>query len=118
MQTPGPDHPIEIKAHSGRINVRYNGALVATTENALVLRESSYPAVYYIPERDTRPGFFTRSQHHTHCPYKGEASYYNLVHAGEVSENAAWTYENPYPAVAMIQGHLAFYPEQVSLEIE
>ncbi|MDF3935919.1 DUF427 domain-containing protein [Pseudomonas citronellolis] len=118
MNRPAHEHPIDIKVHSGRVDVRFHGALVASSENALVLQEAGYPPVFYLPEADTRPGHFVRSQHHTRCPYKGEASYYNLVHDGQVAENAAWTYEDPKPEVALIRGHVAFYPEQVSIRAE
>jgi uncharacterized protein (DUF427 family) len=58
-----------------------------------------------------------RSQHHTHCPYKGEASYYNLVHDGQVSANAAWTYADPLPRGADPRP-CRFYPEQVRIDAE
>jgi uncharacterized protein (DUF427 family) len=54
-----------------------------------------------------------RTQHATHCPYKGDAAYYTLVANGRTSENAVWTYEAPYPAVAEIKDRLAFYPSRV-----
>ena len=54
-----------------------------------------------------------RTAHKTHCPYKGDAAYYTIQVGGRAAENAVWTYEAPYPAVAAIKGHLAFYPERV-----
>ncbi|WP_371365889.1 DUF427 domain-containing protein [Pseudomonas sp. QL9] len=118
MNPSAHEHPIEIKLHSGRVSVHFDGELIASSDNALVLQEANYPPVFYIPEQDTRRGYFVRSPHHTFCPFKGEASYYNLVHEGRVSENAAWTYPDPKPAVAMIRGHVAFYPEQVRIHAE
>jgi uncharacterized protein (DUF427 family) len=53
------------------------------------------------------------TQHHTQCPYKGEASYFTLKADGKTAENAAWSYETPFAAVAEIEGHLAFYPNRV-----
>ena len=56
---------------------------------------------------------YERTPHHTHCPYKGEASYFTLTAGGLGRENAVWTYEQPFPAVAAIRDHLAFYPSKV-----
>ena len=60
--------------------------------------------------------FLARTDHHSHCPYKGDASYYNIVRDGRFAENAVWSYEDPYPAMAAIKDHLAFYPNQVEIE--
>jgi uncharacterized protein (DUF427 family) len=54
-----------------------------------------------------------RSAHASHCPYKGDAAYYSLRVDGRTAENAVWTYEKPYPAMAPIKDHLAFYPDRV-----
>ena len=109
MKTPGPDHPITVAPTSGRVVVKARGKVIADTRAALTLREASYPPVQYVPRADADMSALTRSDHKTHCPYKGDASYYSLPGA----ENAVWTYETPYPAVAEIAGHLAFYPNRV-----
>lgn len=115
MKLPGPDHPIAIAATQGRVLIKVAGEIVADTRNALTLTEASYPPVQYIPRADARMEKLTRSSHQTHCPYKGDAAYYALPGSGD---NAVWTYEQPYPAVAQISGYLAFYPNKVdSIEI-
>jgi uncharacterized protein (DUF427 family) len=115
MKIPGPDHPITIMPTSGRVVVKAGGKTVADSRAALTLQEASYPPVQYIPRADADMSLLTRTDHTTHCPYKGDASYYSLPGA----ENAVWTYETPYPAVAEIAGHLAFYPNRVdSIEVE
>ena len=55
----------------------------------------------------------TRTQHTSHCPYKGDASYYSISVDGRVAENAIWTYEQPFPGVTQIAGYMAFYPNRV-----
>jgi uncharacterized protein (DUF427 family) len=55
----------------------------------------------------------SRSNHATYCPYKGDCSYYSIAVIGERGTDAVWTYESPYPSVAAIKDHLAFYPERV-----
>ena len=113
MKIPGPHHPITIAASGRRVRVRFNGVLVAESERALTLSESTYAPVFYIPRDDVRMDLLSRTSHATRCPYKGTAAYFTLRVGGRSSENAAWSYEAPYPAVAAIAGHLAFYPNRV-----
>lgn len=113
---PGPDHPISIEPAAERVTVRVGDVVVAETDRALVLREASYPPVYYLPEDDLRPGVVRPNDQHTYCPYKGEASYYDLVADGAPElEGAVWYYPSPSPAVGAIAGHVAFYPDRVAI---
>jgi uncharacterized protein (DUF427 family) len=115
MKLPGPDHPITIAFNPKRVEVVYNGHTLADTRRALILQESTYPAVQYIPRDEVDMAFMTRTTHHTYCPYKGEASYYTILMDGQFAENAVWSYEDPYPAMAEIKDHLAFYPNKVDI---
>ncbi len=107
------DHPITIAPAKGRTKVSWKGALIVDSGAALDLKEASYPAVKYVPRGDADMRLLRRTEHSTHCPYKGDASYFSIVVDGEVSENAVWSYENPLPGVAAIKEHLAFYPNRV-----
>ena len=51
--------------------------------------------------------------HASHCPYKGDANYFSIVAGGSTADNAVWSYEQPFPAMAEIAGYLAFYPSRV-----
>ncbi len=113
VKIPGPDHPITITPHAGRVVVTVAGQVVADTQDALSLREANYPPVLYIPRKDADMALLTHTDHATYCPYKGDCSYYSIPAGGERSVNAVWTYEAAYPAVAAISGHLAFYPDRV-----
>ncbi len=113
MKVPGPDHPITVAPTRKRVRVLYKGAVVADTKNALELREATYPAVYYIPRADADMALLKPTEHSTHCPFKGDASYFSIAADGATAANAVWTYETPYPAVAAIKEHLAFYPNRV-----
>ena len=113
MRIPGPDHPITIEPTPGRVIVQVAGKILADTCKALTLREATYPAVQYIPRDDIDMLLLERSEHRTYCPYKGDCSYYSIPVGGERSVNAAWTYEQAYPSVAAIGGHMAFYPNRV-----
>ena len=113
MREPGPDHPITVAPHRKRVRVLAGGTVVAETGRALALREASYPPVLYIPREDVRWDLFVHNPRTTHCPYKGEASYYDLNVGGATRAAGVWSYENPFPAVARIKDHLAFYPDKV-----
>ena len=117
MKLPGLDHPITITPHPGRVRVRLGDAVVADTAAALSLKEASYPAVVYVPRADADMSAFERTDRSTHCPYKGDASYYSLRAGDRAADNAVWTYEQPFPAMAAIAGHLAFYPDKVTIEV-
>jgi uncharacterized protein (DUF427 family) len=110
---PGPDHPITITPDSRRIVIRVGDKVIADTRSALTLEEASYPAVHYIPRADVDIAALERTDHSTHCPYKGDASYFSIPAGGARSVNAIWSYEHPHDAVAAIRDHLAFYPDRV-----
>ena len=100
------------------MRVHFNGRIIADSRSALTLREASLPEVHYIPREDADMTVFQRTSHRTHCPFKSDAAYYTLKVDGRVAENAAWTYEDPYPGVAAIRNHLAFYPEHVEIKVK
>lgn len=110
---PGPDHPITIAPAGRRITVVAGGRTIAATNRALTLREANYPPVHYIPREDVEMAALVRSEHGTHCPYKGDASYFSIPSGGDRAVDAVWSYETPHDAVAAIAGHLAFYPDRV-----
>jgi uncharacterized protein (DUF427 family) len=117
-KTPGPDHPITVQPTGARVVVRAGGRVIADTTAALTLQEADYPAVQYIPLADVAPEVLRRTDSHTYCPYKGEASYYSLVGDGTEIADAVWVYEEPYDAVGTIAGHVAFYPQHVDIAVE
>lgn len=113
MKIPGPDHPISVAPNPNRVVVTFDGRPIASSSRALTMRESTYPPVHYIPRADVDMSMLERTTHSTHCPYKGDAAYYSLRSAESHAENALWTYEAPYAAVAAIKDHLAFYPKHM-----
>ena len=115
---PGPDHPIHIVAEPRRVRVLWGSHVVADTTQALKLTEASYPSVFYVPRTDANMDHYAKTARSSHCPYKGDASYYSLVDGDTRAENVVWSYETPYPAMREIAGHLAFYPDKVKIEIE
>ena len=113
IRVPGPDHPITIERNPVRVVVSAAGRVIADTRDALTLRESTYPAVQYIPLKDVDMSLLEPTDHSTYCPYKGDCAYYSIPIGGDKSVNAVWTYEVPFAAVAEIKDHFAFYPDRV-----
>ena len=117
MKQPGPDHPITISRNGKHVRVTFAGQVIADTTRSLSLKEASYPVVNYIPRADADMSALKRTDHTSHCPYKGDANYFTISVNGRNADNAVWTYEQPYPAMAEIKDHLAFYASKVD-EIE
>jgi uncharacterized protein (DUF427 family) len=117
MKIPGPDHQISIAPSTDRVVVRSGEATIADSRSTLVLRESNYPPVRYIPLADVDRSLLTPSDLTTYCPYKGDASYYSIIAGQERGTDAVWFYDQPYPAVAEIKDHVAFYPDRVELTV-
>lgn len=113
MKVAEQDHPITVTPNPHRIRVVLGGFIVAETTNALTLREATLPVVQYIPREDVHMDLLDKTERRTHCPYKGDATYYTVMAGGLVRDNAAWSYENPFPAVQAIAGHIAFYPNKM-----
>ena len=113
IKIPGPDHPISVERNPNRVVVKLGGKVIADTSDALTVREATYPPVQYIPRADVDMDALERSDTHSYCPYKGDASYFSIPAGGERSVDAIWTYETPYDAVTPIKDHLAFYPSRI-----
>ena len=107
---------ITIRPAEGPVVVNFHGAILASAENALVLREKGYDPVYYIPKDRVEMGFLQATDRHTTCPYKGEASYWSISAEGQAAQNAVWAYETPKDEVRQIAGHLAFDRRHVTID--
>ena len=115
---PSAAHPITVVPTGRHVTVRVKGEVVADTDAALTLQESTYPAVQYIPMADVKRDLLRRTDTATYCPFKGDASYYSVVtSSGDTVEDVIWTYEQPYPAVGDIVGHIAFYPDRAEIAV-
>jgi len=103
-----PEGRISVEPNPGRICIRSGDTLIADTHNALELRETGYPARQYIPRADVAMHCLQRSDTVSHCPFKGDATYYSVNIGGTTIEDAAWSYEDPFAAMETIRGHIAF----------
>jgi len=104
---------IEIIPLGVAVKVVFNGVVVAESRRALVMHEGGHAPVHYFPGADVRMEYLNPTAHHSHCPHKGDASYWTLTVGGLSAENAVWSYQDPLEAVAAIKDHMAFYAEKV-----
>jgi uncharacterized protein (DUF427 family) len=114
-----PGHHVATKPAGVRVRVTFKGELIADTRDAVALEEAMgegkktlAPVVYYIPRKDVKMERLERTGHRTHCPFKGDASYFSFKNG---PENAVWSYEQPYDEVSTIKELLAFYPDKVEI---
>ena len=114
---PTAEHPITVTPTGRHVVVLVHGEVVAETDAALTLQESTYPAVQYVPLTDVVGAALQRSESTTYCPYKGEANYFHVTAADQTVDDAIWTYDQPYPAVAAIAGHVAFYADKADVVV-
>ena len=113
MKLPNADHPITVTPNPHLVRVLVGGVIVAETTRAVTLKEAALPAVQYIPREDVAMDLLERSNRRTHCPYKGDATYWDVTAGGLRVRDAVWSYEQPFDAVKGIGGRLAFYPHKV-----
>ena len=114
-----PEHSVTTQPSSAHVQIRYKGELIADTRDAVELHESRSsshvlaPVVYYIPRKDVKMDRLAATSHTTHCPFKGDASYFSLK---DGPENSVWSYEAPYDEMLAIKERLAFYPDKFEIK--
>ena len=109
-------HYVVIDNYNRKLSMKYKNEIIAETTNALILKEvakSVYDPVFYLPKEDIRIKLDPEPNRQSHCPIKGDASYWN-VHGDFTDNYFAWSYENPLPRSKKIKGLLAFNPEYVT----
>ncbi|NGO42498.1 DUF427 domain-containing protein [Streptomyces ureilyticus] len=102
-------HRITIEQGTEHVRVVHDGQVLAESTRPLLLRETGLPVRYYLPMEDVRTELLTPSDTHTHCPFKGDASYWSVPGAPDL----VWTYPDPKPEVAEIKNHVCFYEVKV-----
>jgi uncharacterized protein (DUF427 family) len=109
FEPPPPGRALYLEPTPKRLRVEVGGVTIADSRHAMMLHEGGQQPVYYFPASDVRADVLEPSDRHTHCPKKGEASYYTIRAGGEVVENGAWYYPDPLPGTPPITGLIAFY---------
>jgi class 3 adenylate cyclase/uncharacterized protein (DUF427 family) len=107
---------LRVTPYPGFVRASFAGVPVAETSRAIVLHETRQPPRLYVPREDVRADCLERSERRTHCPFKGDASYWTLRVGERRAENALWAYETPLEDAAALAGYVSFYPDQVGLE--
>ena len=111
-----PEHRITVVPYPKTVTVHFGGTVLASTQEALELREADYRPVLYIPFRDIYFEHLIKTDTRTHCPFKGDASYWGISAQGEAEKDAMWAYETPYDEMRSIRAHGAFYPDKVIID--
>lgn len=110
-----PEHTITVAPLGKHVTIRSNGTTIASSDNALLLKEHTYPGVIYVPFADIDFGKLSATDTSTHCPFKGDASYWSVK---DGARDAMWAYQHPFDEMSGIKDHGAFYPNRVTIETE
>lgn len=111
-----PGKVITVEPYRGTVTVRTGEMVIASSTNAKLLSEAPYSSVLYIPFEDIDFSQLAKTELSTHCPYKGDASYWSVLPAAEAGKDAMWAYEQPFDEMVEIRDHGAFYPNKVTIE--
>jgi uncharacterized protein (DUF427 family) len=107
---------IRIRRKPGKWSIRAGGAVLGESSAALELSEAGLPDMLYFPREDLAMALMEPSPTRSTCPKKGEAVYFSIHTESGVIADAGWSYEDPIPEAAEIAGHIAFYPDKVTVE--
>lgn len=111
-----PDHKITLEPLGKPVSVSVDGISLARSDDAILMREGTYTPVVYIPFSGIEFSKLTQTETSTHCPFKGDASYWRTS-GGNAGPDIMWSYESPYDDMAEIKGYGAFYGDRVTIEV-
>lgn len=110
-------HTIRTHAEDVRVKVRLDGQVVADASRPVLLEETGLPTAYYLPKAavsaDIRPIELS-----THCPFKGDASYWTIEVGDRTHDAIAWSYDSPIPAADEIKDHVAFFADRAEILVD
>lgn len=110
-------HTISTHAEDLRVEVRLDGEVVASTQLPVLLEETGLPTAYYLPKSDLVADV-RRLELSTHCPFKGDATYWTIDAGGRTHDAIAWSYEQPKAGAEDIEGHLAFFADRAEIVVD
>ena len=114
----GPRHRLLLQPFPRRVRARFAGEVVLDSTRGALLHESNILPRLYVPLEDVRADLLERTDHSTHCPFKGDASYWSVRVGDRVAENAVWTYETPIDEASWLRGLVSVYPERMDAWLE
>lgn len=103
--------PPRLEDTTKHIQIIFNGEVIADTQRAKRVLETSHPPVYYIPPEDIQQQYLIPVAQTSYCEWKGRGAYYTVRVGDRQAENVAWYYPNPTPTFASIENYVAFYAE-------
>jgi uncharacterized protein (DUF427 family) len=109
----GPRHRLLLHPFPRRVRARFAGETVLDSTRGAMLHESNILPRFYVPLEDVRADLLERTDHSTHCPFKGDASYWSVRVGDRVAENAVWTYEDPIPEAQWLRGLVSVYTDRM-----
>src|SRR5947209_3046041 len=110
---PAPGSELYLEPTPKRVRAVIGGETIADSRRAMLLSESGLQPLYYFPREDVRTDLFEPSDKHTHCPKKGQASYYTVRIGERVVEDVAWYYPEPIEGAPPLKDLIAFYWDRV-----
>ncbi|MBT3558870.1 MAG: DUF427 domain-containing protein [Rhodospirillales bacterium] len=113
-----PDYSVTFEPVGKHVVGKLSGVIIVDSHNALQLNETRHAPTYYFPKEDVNMDALTSTSHRTHCPFKGDASYWSVSAGGRMLENMAWAYETPYPQLPELEGRIAFYTNKMDTWLE
>ena len=108
-----PEHVICVQRGGKHVVVEFGSEVIADSHNTLALIEADYPEIYYFPAADVRMEFLQPTATSSHCPYKGDASWWSIRTGQKELIDAAWSYRRPLKECPEIKDHIAFYTEKM-----
>lgn len=110
-------HEVHVQPHPQRVRVRVGDIAIADSTEALLLTETGHDPVAYVPHAHVRNDLLVPTETSTHCPYKGDASYWSIHLPDGIIVDAVWGYPTPLPDAPDLSGYVAFYPDKVKITI-
>ncbi|MBV8994672.1 MAG: DUF427 domain-containing protein [Pseudonocardiales bacterium] len=105
----GPAHRLLFEPFPRRVRAVFGVETVLDTTSGMLLHESNLRPQLYLPRGDLRKDLLDPTDHHTHCPFKGDASYWSITVHGQAADNAVWAYLDPLPQAGWLRDHVALY---------
>jgi uncharacterized protein (DUF427 family) len=111
-----PEHTITVEPFGGVVNVKFGDVMIASSDHARLLREKGHDPVLYLPFEDIYFVHLEKTGTTTHCPFKGDASYWSVTGQDEAAKDVMWAYQHPYDEMLEIKDHGAFYRDRVMID--
>ncbi|MFQ5415628.1 MAG: DUF427 domain-containing protein [Myxococcota bacterium] len=111
-----PDYRVDLEPNDRKVTVTLDGRSIAESRRTLIVRETKHAPVVYFPREDVRADRLEATDHHTFCPFKGEASYWTLRVGDRALPNSVWSYEEPFPEVSGLENYMSFTEDLVEWE--